>query len=726
MNVIAINTDRGGSRLHSQWQTVVLLFFVAFLCGCGGPSTQDLLYKSARRKRTAEKTTPAETQPATSAEVPADAAQPAESTDPQPAEVPSARLSIKEETPGEGVETEEEAPGLGVEQKPIPAPIEERWKELKLGEAQQKNEWAYHGLTSIGQAIEACKKDRKFALSHTNSVGVKTLSWRVLILPYLGYQELYDKFDLEKPWYLEPNKSLLKHIPNEFVSPERGDTKTNFVLPVQENYMFGSRARRWPRDVQDTPAETIMLMEANDQWAIEWSAPGDFDAGREPRKKLKGIRAGGVFALWGDGMPFLLSDSVPAKVLDKALDYNQEQDPMNAFMQKPIPVGEMMAASEVSDQSPADAEMESTGESGEPAIPMEQPVVGIPIDFSDLTRRPVPPGVQLQAASEKLRMVFKDQLDGLKTDDDRSEFGRELLEHGKIMQEMPAEQYVVYMAVEGLAIEAGDAELLITALDKRVSHFELEPYETNVARLAEFAGKHLTSNGDDIQGTEQYAARALYLIHAGFKTDDYGRSQRLIRLVRRWYSREDSPELTERIDRLRGLMGSAYRVYEGTKESLSMLRIDPSNDEAAEVVGRFLCFFKADWEAGLPLLARTSNEDLAELVDADLANPTATDKRLELADRWWKMGERTTGAYRQAARDRAEHWYLMVSPDLKSGLDRLHVDGRLKEHAKAAASSPITVMRELAQELNVDLSLSLASVIRGATATKPRQEEDYD
>ncbi|QDT57985.1 hypothetical protein SV7mr_04740 [Stieleria bergensis] len=725
MNVTKTNTSPGTRCLAFSRQAVALFIIVTVVCGCGGPSTEDLLYKSARRKRASSETDKAEKKPESPKEVVSEAVKPAE-PEPQPAEVPSARLSMKEESPDEAVGTEEQAAGLGVEQKPTPAPIEERWKELKLGEAQQKNEWAYQGLTSIGQAIEACKKDRKFALAHKNSVGVETLSWRVLILPYLGYQELYDKFDLEKAWYLEPNKSLLKHIPNEFVSPERGDTKTSFVLPVQENYMFGRLALRFPRDVRDTPAETIMLMEANDQWAIEWSAPGDFDAGREPRKQLKGVRAGGVFALWGDGTPFLLSDSAPSGVLNKALEYNEQQPPMNAQLQKPIPVGAMMAASTASDQETIDPDMESPGEVAVPLAEVEIPALEVPIDFSDLARKPVPKGVALQAASEKLRTVFKEDLDGLKTDEDRSEFGAELLEHAKIMDELPAEKYVVYMAVEGLAIEAGDAELLIDALDQRVAHFELDPYETNVERLAEFAGKHLLSSKDEINGPEQYSARALHVMLAGFKTDDYGRSQRLIRLVRRWYSHEDSPDTTEKIDRLRSLLGAAYRVYEDSKESLSTLRIDPDNDEAAQVVGRFLCFFKADWEAGLPLLARTTNEDLAKLIKADIANPTAASEQLELADQWWTMGDRTTNAYRQAARDRAKHWYVIVLPELKSGLDRLHVEGRLQEHSKAAASSPITVMRELADEFDVDLTLPLAAVIRGTSTSKSRDDKDRD
>src|SRR5262249_42767551 len=43
--------------------------------------------------------------------------------------------------------------------------------------------------------------------------GKALLSWRVLLLPYLGEKELYEKFKLEEPWDSDHNKKLLAKIP---------------------------------------------------------------------------------------------------------------------------------------------------------------------------------------------------------------------------------------------------------------------------------------------------------------------------------------------------------------------------------------------------------------------------------------------------------------------------------------------------------------------------------
>jgi hypothetical protein len=55
------------------------------------------------------------------------------------------------------------------------------------------------------------------------------LSWRVHLLPYLGYQHLYEQFRLDEPWNSRANYELLKKIPAVYQSPERFDDHTNYL-----------------------------------------------------------------------------------------------------------------------------------------------------------------------------------------------------------------------------------------------------------------------------------------------------------------------------------------------------------------------------------------------------------------------------------------------------------------------------------------------------------------
>ena len=45
------------------------------------------------------------------------------------------------------------------------------------------------------------------------------LSWRVAILPRLGYQSLYERFHLDEPWDSPHNRSLLTEMPHQFGCP---------------------------------------------------------------------------------------------------------------------------------------------------------------------------------------------------------------------------------------------------------------------------------------------------------------------------------------------------------------------------------------------------------------------------------------------------------------------------------------------------------------------------
>ena len=55
------------------------------------------------------------------------------------------------------------------------------------------------------------------AIAHAD--GTPLLSWRVAILPSLGYQSLYNRFRLDEPWDSPHNRALLSQMPAEFACP---------------------------------------------------------------------------------------------------------------------------------------------------------------------------------------------------------------------------------------------------------------------------------------------------------------------------------------------------------------------------------------------------------------------------------------------------------------------------------------------------------------------------
>jgi hypothetical protein len=71
----------------------------------------------------------------------------------------------------------------------------------------------------------------RFPAAYIGPIGSPLLSWRVAILPYLGYSTLFNQFDLTKPWNDPANLPLLSQMPAVFRSPldSPSSTRTNYI-----------------------------------------------------------------------------------------------------------------------------------------------------------------------------------------------------------------------------------------------------------------------------------------------------------------------------------------------------------------------------------------------------------------------------------------------------------------------------------------------------------------
>ncbi|GAA4431912.1 DUF1559 domain-containing protein [Bremerella cremea] len=57
----------------------------------------------------------------------------------------------------------------------------------------------------------------------TDNDGNTLLSWRVLLLPELGHEDLFAQFDLNQPWDAPVNQNLISQMPGVFDSPFHDD-----------------------------------------------------------------------------------------------------------------------------------------------------------------------------------------------------------------------------------------------------------------------------------------------------------------------------------------------------------------------------------------------------------------------------------------------------------------------------------------------------------------------
>ena len=150
-------------------------------------------------------------------------------------------------------------------------------------------------------------------------------SWRVLILPYLGYQNLYDEYNLDEPWDSGSNQQLTYRMPDVYRTPGAMlSGEASYYLVTGQGPLFPPSGPLGPDDLADDPAKTILLVESASPpvTSLQWTEPGDLSANQANFSaslvSLGGNHNGGATVCTVDGKGHFLPDTTSTNVI-KAL-----------------------------------------------------------------------------------------------------------------------------------------------------------------------------------------------------------------------------------------------------------------------------------------------------------------------------------------------------------------------------------------------------------------------
>ena len=164
------------------------------------------------------------------------------------------------------------------------------------------------------------------------------VSWRVKILPFIGEDDLFNRYDQTQPWDSPANIALVNEMPLVFQCPNQSaqeiaegltlyqvayldvDPDVEPTPEVQANMtMFSSKDGTAFSQIRDGSSNTILAMEVDLEKAVPWTKPDDwkFDP-QNPARNLGNLRPGGFVAAMADGSTQFISNDVPSSTL-KAL-----------------------------------------------------------------------------------------------------------------------------------------------------------------------------------------------------------------------------------------------------------------------------------------------------------------------------------------------------------------------------------------------------------------------
>ena len=191
----------------------------------------------------------------------------------------------------------------------------------------------------IGQAREAarrsqCKNNLKqigLALHNYQDVfgsfppafvadenGTPMLSWRVLLLPYLDGEDLYDQYDLSQPWDSPANQTVLNNMPAVFACPSGAPGNTTHYAGVfGPDCIFTGAEVTKISDIKDGMSNTLFVGEV--QASIPWTKPEDIDITKYPDLKdpagFHSSHSGGLHFLMADGAVRFVSEGISQQTL---------------------------------------------------------------------------------------------------------------------------------------------------------------------------------------------------------------------------------------------------------------------------------------------------------------------------------------------------------------------------------------------------------------------------
>jgi len=148
--------------------------------------------------------------------------------------------------------------------------------------------------------------------------GKPLLSWRVLILPYLDRQDLYQQFHLDEPWDSEHNKKLIENMPPIYRHPGMPAPQpgmTHYQTVRGEKTVFPGKDGIGLDQITDGTSNTVMVVEA--ARPVTWTRPDDYQYDeKNPGAGLLFVFRGGCNVAFCDGSVQTISASTRAKIIN--------------------------------------------------------------------------------------------------------------------------------------------------------------------------------------------------------------------------------------------------------------------------------------------------------------------------------------------------------------------------------------------------------------------------
>jgi hypothetical protein len=279
---------------------------------------------------------------------------------------------------------------------------------------------------------------------------------------------------------------------------------------------------------------------------------------------------------------------------------------------------------------------------------------------------PEPDAAVQKETLKKVKDLFRDEY-AKKSPADQLALARKLLQSGTETTGDDAAKFVLLKEAREIAVIGGDAETALRSVDETAKSFAVDAAVLKLAVLGKITIK------------EPDAARAaakgyLSLVGDAVRSENFEVAGTAAQRAEAMAKAAQDPPLALRAAELKAETASLKAEAARVKP---MIEKPGSGD--GEAIGRYLCFVKGDWDAGLPHLLAGAKPPMKTAAEKEALKPLDASMQAEVADLWWEVAQKEKSSWRrERILARAKYWLDQAAPSA-TGLVKVRVQKRLDD-----------------------------------------------
>jgi hypothetical protein len=287
-------------------------------------------------------------------------------------------------------------------------------------------------------------------------------------------------------------------------------------------------------------------------------------------------------------------------------------------------------------------------------------------------RVPEPDAATIKENQKTIRDLFKEDY-AKKSPAEQKALAQKLYVKAAESKADAQSQYALLLEARDVAAGCNDVETAVGASDVLAKTFAVDGPALKLAALAKIA-----ATAKDPETARSCTRALLVLIPDALRTENYDTALGAAQKAESLAKPAQDVALLSRATDLR--TDAASLKAEAARVKPLMEKPAPTDEES---IGRYLCFVKGDWNAGLPHLLAGSKAPLKPIVEKDVLKPVDADKQLDLGEAWIDFAQKEKSPWRRnGILVRARFW-LEQAAETATGLQKMRIEKRLADTGPA-------------------------------------------